>query len=101
MAEHLDNFDELIVGLQALGEPLDEARQLVVLLSLLPSEFELISSIVENSKDITLIEVKEKLLKEYERQEKKESTERAFKVNAGWFKETKEMVAKGTVREGA
>ncbi|KAJ8515042.1 hypothetical protein ON010_g18606 [Phytophthora cinnamomi] len=58
MAKHLDKFDELI---------------LVILLSSLPAEDELISSIVENSMDVTLIEVKEKLLKEYERQEKKES----------------------------
>ena len=67
MAEHLDSFDELVVGLQTTGEPVDESRQLVVLLSSLPSEYELISSIVENAKDITLIEVKEKLLKESEK----------------------------------
>ena len=58
MSKHLDAFDELVVGLQTLGEPVDDSRQLVVLLSSLPTEYELISSIVENSKDITLIEVK-------------------------------------------
>uniref|UniRef100_A0AAV1VDZ4 Polyprotein n=1 Tax=Peronospora matthiolae TaxID=2874970 RepID=A0AAV1VDZ4_9STRA len=90
MAKHLDAFDELVVGLQTLGEPVDEARQLVVLLSSLPAEYELISSIIENVKDITLIEVKEKLLKECERLEKKDTTsERAFKVNAGRFKGNK------------
>jgi hypothetical protein len=91
MAKHLDSFDELIVGLQTLEEPLDKARQLVTLLSSLPAEHELISSIVENSKDITLIEVKEKLLKEYERQEKKETTERALKGTSygGKFKNGK------------
>ncbi|KAE8983908.1 hypothetical protein PR002_g23112 [Phytophthora rubi] len=90
MSKHLDAFDELVVGLQTMGEPVDEARQLVVLLSSLPVEFELISSIIENAKDITLIEVKEKLLKEYERLEKKDTTtERAFKVNAGRFKGNK------------
>ncbi|KAE9168653.1 hypothetical protein PF004_g28440 [Phytophthora fragariae] len=71
MAKHLDNFDELIVGLQTLGEPLDDDRQHVILLSSLFPEYELICSIVENSKDFTLIEVKEKLLKEYERLDKK------------------------------
>ncbi|GMF16735.1 unnamed protein product [Phytophthora lilii] len=86
MSKHLDAFDELVVGLQALGEPVVESRQLVVLLSSLPAEYELIASIVENAKGITLIEVKEKLLKEYERLEKKETTERAFKANAGRFK---------------
>ncbi|KAK1938767.1 Retrovirus-related Pol polyprotein from transposon TNT 1-94 [Phytophthora citrophthora] len=81
MAQHLDKFDELIVGLQTLGEPLNEDRQLVILISSLPAEYELIASIVENSRDTTLIEVKEKLLKEYERQEKKESAERALKAS--------------------
>ncbi|KAG6611012.1 Integrase, catalytic core protein [Phytophthora cinnamomi] len=47
-----------------------------------PTEYELISSIVENSKDVTLIEVKEKLLKEYERQEKKDASERALKATS-------------------
>ncbi|KAG2773013.1 Copia protein [Phytophthora cactorum] len=91
MAKHLDNFDELVVGLQTLGEPLDEARQLVILLSSLPTEYELISSIVENSKDVTLIEVKERLLKEYERLEKKDGTESALKAtaNGGKFKNAK------------
>ncbi|OWY97152.1 Rve-domain-containing hypothetical protein [Phytophthora megakarya] len=51
-------FDELIIGLQTLGEPLNNSRQLVILLSSLPTEFELIASIVENSKDVTLIESK-------------------------------------------
>ncbi|OWZ15108.1 polyprotein [Phytophthora megakarya] len=49
MARHLDKFDELIVGLQTFGEPRDDTRQLVILLSSLPTEFELIASIVENS----------------------------------------------------
>ncbi|KAE9327341.1 hypothetical protein PR003_g16033, partial [Phytophthora rubi] len=79
-AKHRDNFDELIVGLQTLGEPLGEARQLVILLSSLSPEYELICSIAENSKDFTLIEVKEKLRKEYERLDKKEGAERALKV---------------------
>ncbi|OWZ08477.1 polyprotein [Phytophthora megakarya] len=63
MTRHLDNFDELIVGLLTLGELLDDNRQL-------------------NSKNVTLVEAKEKLLKEYERQEKKESPERALKATS-------------------
>uniref|UniRef100_A0AAV1UY43 Polyprotein n=1 Tax=Peronospora matthiolae TaxID=2874970 RepID=A0AAV1UY43_9STRA len=82
MTEHLDDFDELIVGLQTLGEPVDEARQLVLLKSSLPSEYDIDSAIVENAKDVSLIEVKEKLLKEYERLEKKDTTiEKAFRAN--------------------
>ncbi|OWZ19016.1 hypothetical protein PHMEG_0006804 [Phytophthora megakarya] len=88
MAKRLDAFNELVVGLQTLGEPVDEARQMVVLLGSLPSEYELIASIVENTKDITLIEFKEKLMKEHERLQKKETTEKAFRVNGnpGRFK---------------
>ncbi|POM59841.1 polyprotein [Phytophthora palmivora] len=48
----------------------------------LPAEYQLIASIVENSRDVTLIEVKENLLKEYERQEKKKTTERALKATS-------------------
>ena len=81
MAEHLDSFDELVVGLHTTGEPVNESRQLVVILSSLPSEYELISSIVENAKDITMIEFKEKLLKESENIQRKEAKEKAFRVN--------------------
>ncbi|RMX63396.1 hypothetical protein DD238_007841 [Peronospora effusa] len=42
MAVHLDAFDELVVGLQTTGDPVDESRQFVVLLISLPSEYELI-----------------------------------------------------------
>ncbi|OWZ04219.1 Integrase, catalytic core protein [Phytophthora megakarya] len=82
MARHLGTFGELIVGLQTLDELLDDSRQLIIRLSSLPAEYGLIVSIVKNSKDVTLIEAKEKLLKEYERQEKKESSECALKATS-------------------
>ncbi|KAE9213712.1 hypothetical protein PF002_g17668 [Phytophthora fragariae] len=63
MVKHLDNFDELIVGLQT------ENRWTRL-----------------SSKDFTSIEVKEKLLKEYEHRDKKEGTERALKVTANGSK---------------
>ena len=78
MTKHLDDFDELIVGLQTLGEPLDGARQLIILLRSLPTEYELICSVVENAKNFTLIEVKEKLLKEYERLDTKEGAAEGY-----------------------
>uniref|UniRef100_A0AAV1T318 Uncharacterized protein n=1 Tax=Peronospora matthiolae TaxID=2874970 RepID=A0AAV1T318_9STRA len=68
-------------GTPDYGSPMDESRQLVILLSSLPSEYELSSSIVENAKDITLTEVKEKLLKESGKMQRKETTEKAFRVN--------------------
>ena len=90
MAKHLYAFEVLFVGLRTLGEPVDEARQLVVLLISLPAEYELISFIIENAKDITHIEVEEKLLKECARLEKiKTKPERVFEVNTGRFKGNK------------
>ncbi|RMX68275.1 hypothetical protein DD238_006000 [Peronospora effusa] len=71
MTQHQVKFDEIIGGLQSLGEQVDEARQLV---------YEIIASIVENAKDVTLIEVKEKIFKEYERKNKKEATKRTLKA---------------------
>ncbi|CEG40154.1 polyprotein [Plasmopara halstedii] len=97
MAEHPDSFDELVVGLQTTGEQVDESRQLVVLLSSLPSEYDLMSSIVENTKDITLIEVKEKLLKKSEKLQRKAATEKAFRgnANARRFKDGRDNGRKG------
>ncbi|KAE9100190.1 hypothetical protein PF001_g24810 [Phytophthora fragariae] len=86
----LYNFKELIVGLQTFEKPLDEPHQLVILLSS-QSTYELISNIVEKSKDDTLIEVMEKLLKQHKRPEKTEGTERALKAatNDGEVKNVK------------
>jgi hypothetical protein len=95
MTKRLDNFGELIVGLQTLGEPLDEARQLVILLSSLPMEYELIYSIVEDAKDFTLIVVTENRLKEYERLDKKEGAERALKATAYRSKRKGDKTFKG------
>ncbi|KAE9336092.1 hypothetical protein PF008_g13173 [Phytophthora fragariae] len=85
MSKHLDAFDELVVGLQTMGER--AVRRGTTARGVVGLEYDLSSSIIENAKDITLIEVKEKLLKEYERLGTKDTTtERAFKVNAGRFK---------------
>ncbi|RMX62698.1 hypothetical protein DD238_008524 [Peronospora effusa] len=80
MTQHLAKFDELMVGLHSLDESIDEAWQLVSLLSSLPAEYEIIAPIVEKDKDVTIIEMKEKLLEEYERKKTKEATERALKA---------------------
>ena len=63
MNKHLDWLDDLVVGPQTLQEPMDECRQLIILLSSRPVEYELISSLVKKLKDVTLVEVKKKLLK--------------------------------------
>ncbi|CEG49229.1 putative polyprotein [Plasmopara halstedii] len=63
IAEHLNSVVELVVGLQTTGGSVDESRQLVALISNLPSEYDFISLILDNAKDITLIGVKENPLK--------------------------------------
>ncbi|OWY91758.1 polyprotein, partial [Phytophthora megakarya] len=65
MTKNLDAFDELVVGLQTLGEP--------------------------NAKDVALNYIKDKPLKDYKPLEKKETTESAFKVNAERLKGVRQM----------
>lgn len=50
---------------------------------------------------MTLIKVKEKLPKEYERLKKKDTTERTFKGIQDYSRAAKAMAVKGTVREEA
>ena len=80
MTKHLDKLDEVFVRLQSLDEPIDKARQHVILLSSLTASYEIIASIEEKVRDVTPIEVKEKLFKEYERQDNQKSTERKLKA---------------------
>ncbi|KAF1336396.1 Integrase catalytic core protein, partial [Globisporangium splendens] len=62
METHLDNFDELVIAMQAVGDQIDEPRQLVILLGSLPPR------------------VKEKLIKESENRVQAERQELAFKA---------------------
>lgn len=82
MAAHLDRIDELVLAMEAVGEQMDEARQLVILLDSMPSEFDTLVSIIENTLNPQLMDVKAKLLKEEEKSKTKESTETAFKAHA-------------------
>ncbi|OWZ17106.1 LOW QUALITY PROTEIN: polyprotein [Phytophthora megakarya] len=58
----------LVVGMQTLGEPFNEARRLV------------------NGNDVKLKNVKETLMRAYGYLEKNETAEFVFKVNVGRFK---------------
>lgn len=80
METHLDNFDELVIAMQAVGDQIDEPRQLVILLGSLPPEYDTLVSIIENVINISLIEVKEKLIKESEKRIQAEKLESAFKA---------------------
>jgi hypothetical protein len=80
MSNHLDRFGELVLAMEAVGDPMNEARQLVILLSSLPAEYDTIVTVIENTHDLSLDEVKEKLLKQYEKMQQQEPTEGAFKA---------------------
>ncbi|DBA05266.1 TPA: hypothetical protein N0F65_007428 [Lagenidium giganteum] len=56
-----------------IGEPITEDRQLIVLLGSLPSDYDMLTTVIENSKDISLVDVKEKLLKAYQKLQSTES----------------------------
>ncbi|GMF33981.1 unnamed protein product [Phytophthora lilii] len=53
-AVHVGRFKELVLQLQTIGENLDEIRQLVFLLGSLTDEYRMISTVLENSPNVTL-----------------------------------------------
>lgn len=77
MSNHLDRFGELVVAMEAVGDPMNDARQLVILLGSLPAQYDTIVTVIEN---LALDEVKEKLLKQYDKMQQQEPAEGAFKA---------------------
>ncbi|POM61418.1 hypothetical protein PHPALM_29570, partial [Phytophthora palmivora] len=53
-ANHVDQFKEIVLQMETIGEPLDETRQLVLLLGSLTDEYKMISTVLENTPNITL-----------------------------------------------
>ncbi|POM66680.1 Hypothetical protein PHPALM_17422, partial [Phytophthora palmivora] len=53
-ASHVDQFKEIVLQMETIGEPLDETRQLVLLLGSLTDEYKMISTVLENTPNITL-----------------------------------------------
>ncbi|POM70703.1 Hypothetical protein PHPALM_12826 [Phytophthora palmivora] len=53
-ANHVDQFKEIVLQVETIGESLDEPRQLVLLLSCLTDEYKMISTVLENTPNITL-----------------------------------------------
>ncbi|POM77387.1 Zinc ion binding protein [Phytophthora palmivora] len=51
---HVDQFKEIVLQMETIGEPLDETRQLVLLLGSLTDEYRIISTVLENTPNITL-----------------------------------------------
>ncbi|GMF39098.1 unnamed protein product [Phytophthora fragariaefolia] len=53
-AAHVDRFKELVLQMETIGEALDETRQLVLLLGSLTAEYRMISTVLENTPNMTL-----------------------------------------------
>ncbi|GMG15619.1 unnamed protein product [Phytophthora fragariaefolia] len=53
-AVHVDRFKELALQMETIGETLDETRQLVLLLGSLMAEYRMISTVLENTANMTL-----------------------------------------------
>ncbi|KAE9337171.1 hypothetical protein PR003_g12139 [Phytophthora rubi] len=53
-AVHVDQFKEIVLQMETIGEPLDETRQLVLLLGSLTDEYRMISTVLENMPNMTL-----------------------------------------------
>ncbi|POM77348.1 Integrase catalytic core protein, partial [Phytophthora palmivora] len=51
---HVDQFKEIVLQMETIGEPLDETRQLVLLLGSLTDEYKMIGTVLENTPNITL-----------------------------------------------
>ncbi|KAG3075520.1 hypothetical protein PC121_g7987 [Phytophthora cactorum] len=75
--DHLTRFKELSTALAAAGEPLDEQRQLVILLGNLPREYHVTVKIIESIAGVTMLQAAEMLKREYA-ESRHEDTEVAF-----------------------
>ncbi|KAE9303583.1 hypothetical protein PR003_g21974, partial [Phytophthora rubi] len=53
-AVHVDQFKEIVLQMETIDEPLDETRQLVLLLGSLTDEYRMISTVLENTPNMTL-----------------------------------------------
>ncbi|KAE9204753.1 hypothetical protein PF005_g13676 [Phytophthora fragariae] len=53
-AVHVDQFKEIVLQMETIGEPLDETRQLVLLPGSLTDEYRMISTVLENTPNMTL-----------------------------------------------
>ncbi|POM74894.1 Hypothetical protein PHPALM_8070 [Phytophthora palmivora] len=51
---HVDQFKKVVIQMETIGEPLDETRQLVLLLVSLTDEYKMVSTVLENTPNITL-----------------------------------------------
>jgi len=82
LMQHLMEFDELCLRLSAVGDVVAEDERLVILLGSLPQEYDSMVKIIEAHGNMTLLEAKEMLRREYETIQKREKQEQAFNTYA-------------------
>jgi hypothetical protein len=75
---HVDQFKELVLTMETIGEPLDETRQLVLLLGSLTEEYRLICSVLENTPNVTLVHAIQALARVEASDESSSAQELAF-----------------------
>lgn len=94
MTALLDRFGKLVLAMEAVGDPMDQLRQHVILLGSHSVNYKAIVTVIENMTGLSLDEVKEKLLKKYEKMQHYEPAEGAFNAphhinRAGCFNNNK------------
>jgi hypothetical protein len=90
LMEHVVRFDDLCARLAAVGEKMTEGEKIVILLGSLPSDYDSMVRIIEARDQVSLLEVKEMLRREYEGIQKREVRE---------VREVKEQALKSVARE--
>uniref|UniRef100_A0AAV1T3D6 Polyprotein n=1 Tax=Peronospora matthiolae TaxID=2874970 RepID=A0AAV1T3D6_9STRA len=79
LMDHLLKFDELCLKNRAAGDSMDDNEKLVLLLESLSSEYDDMVRIIEAHSNVTLLDVKEMLRREYDTLQKRDKKETAFK----------------------
>uniref|UniRef100_A0AAV1T9V0 Polyprotein n=1 Tax=Peronospora matthiolae TaxID=2874970 RepID=A0AAV1T9V0_9STRA len=82
LMDHLLKFDELCLKLRAAGDSMDDDEKLVLLLGSLSSEYDDMVRIIDAHSNVTLLDAKEMLRREYDTLQKRDKKETAFKAHA-------------------
>ncbi|CAI5708026.1 unnamed protein product [Peronospora farinosa] len=82
LMDHLLKFDELCLKLGAAGDSMDDDEKLVLLLGSLSSEYDDMVRIIEAHSNVTLLDAKEMLRREYDTLQKRDKKETAFTAHA-------------------
>ncbi|CAI5734061.1 unnamed protein product [Peronospora farinosa] len=82
LMDHLLKFDELCLKLGAAGDIMDDDEKIVLLLGSLSSEYDDMVRIIEAHSNVTLLDAKEMLRREYDTLQKRDKKETAFKAHA-------------------